>query len=402
VSDSPTQHGDPESSSATPRSGPAQSSGPAESSVPAEISGPAESPGPESPGPDSSANAESSGHPESGEKVRPRRKRRFKRIGLTTAAALVVVVCLVAGGVYIFANHILSSVHRIHVSALQPAKPGSSMTVLLTSYAVGASTASLTAASKVARPSSGLIALIHLNANRRAGAVISVPPTLLVSIPGHGRKDIGKALAIGGPSLLVKTVEQLTDVPINHYSILTLAGALRVIDALKGVNVDVPYTTTSAGFTFHKGINHINSHQAIAYARQPNISELGRELLQQNLIRAILSKIAGRGMLRGATVDYGVVKALAGALSVDSNLTNSGLASLAVSLSGLGGNDGTFVNTPIIDGSPTHGGDNPVHINQALSAKLWLAIRHDSVAAFALRYPATVTSRAPDLPRPPN
>ena len=37
------------------------------------------------------------------------------------------------------------------------------------------------------------------------------------------------------------------------------------------------------------------------------------------------------------------------------------------------------------------GGDNPVHLNRRLDAKLWLAIRTDSVAAFARDYPSTIT-----------
>jgi hypothetical protein len=89
------------------------------------------------------------------------------------------------------------------------------------------------------------------------------------------------------------------------------------------------------------------------------------------------------------------VRALAGALSVDSNLGNSQLVSLALGLGNLGSSDGTFVNAPIRGGSATHGGNKPVHLNQVLSQKLWQAIRHDNVAAFAKRYPSTVTSTAP-------
>jgi LCP family protein required for cell wall assembly len=347
--------------------------------------------------------ADSSGHGDSAVPGRRGRWRLVKRFVLAAAAAVIAVIVVVAGGSYLFANHLLGSVHRIGVAALnaahQPVMPAAtsrSMTVLLTSFAVGpAPRGTVAGAAAAAGPRSGLIMLIHLDANQRTGAIISIPPNLVVPVPGHGRADLGNALAIGGPSLLITTVERLTDVRINHYSILTFTGALRVIDALGGVNVDVPYATTSAGYTFHRGINHIDSHGAIAYARQSGVSEIGRELLQQNLIRSILSKIAHQGLFRSPTVDLRLVRALAGALSVDSNLSNSGIESLALRLGNLDARDGTFVDAPVIGGSATRGGDGPVHLNQALSGKLWQAIRHDSVAAFARRYPRTVTSAAP-------
>jgi LCP family protein required for cell wall assembly len=346
--------------------------------------------------------ADGPAHSASAEPDPPRRRRRVKRIVLVSVAGLMALVVVIAGGGYLFANHILSGVHRISVPALtaphQPVGPAatrSSVTVLLTADAVGTAPHGRVPASSKG-PASGLISLIHLDANKRGGAVISLPPNAMVPIPGHGKKDLGDALALGGPSLLVETVERLTNVRINHYSVLSFSGALAVIDALGGVNVDVPYATTSSGYTFHQGINHIDSHSALAYARQDDVSEIGRELLQQNLIRSMVSKIAQQRLFRNPTVDYRLVRALAGALSVDSNLSNSQLVSLAVGLGNLGSSDGTFVDAPTIRGSATRGGDKPVHLKRALSQKLWQAIRNDSVAAFALRHPSTVTSVAPD------
>ncbi len=80
---------------------------------------------------------------------------------------------------------------------------------------------------------------------------------------------------------------------------------------------------------------------------------------------------------------------------MDSNLTNSGLESLALHLGKLGASDGVFVNAPVVGGSATLGGDAPVHLKPALSRKLWQAIRSDSVAAFAKQHPSIVTPVAP-------
>ena len=66
--------------------------------------------------------------------------------------------------------------------------------------------------------SSGLIMLMHFDAHNKRGGVVSIPPQTLVQVPGHGLKPISTAQGFGGPSLLVKTVEQLTHVQIDHYA----------------------------------------------------------------------------------------------------------------------------------------------------------------------------------------
>ena len=43
--------------------------------------------------------------------------------------------------------------------------------------------------------------------------------------------------------------------------------------------------------------------------------------------------------------------------------------------------------------APTHTVSGDVYLNSSVSNKLWAAIRHDSIAAFAKKYPATVTPR---------
>ena len=336
-------------------------------------------------------------HAEGAAPRRPGRGRRARRIAAVSGACLLALAVLTAAAAYLFANHILSGVRRIPVPALtaphQPAATGGTTVLLTTDEAAGARDGKVPAQSRGA--ASGLIALIHLDGDKKAGAVISLPPNAVVPVPGHGSTDLGDALALGGPSLLVTTVEQLTDVRVEHYSVLSFSGALAVIDALGGVDVDVPYTTTSSGYTFRRGTDHIDSRSALAYARQPGVSEIGRELLQQNLVRAMVSKISQQHLFRSPTTDYHLIRALAGALSVDSSMDNSQLVSLALGLGDLGSSAGTFVDAPTTTGSATRGGSKPVHLDQGLSKKLWQAIRAGDVAAFALKHPSTVTTPAP-------
>lgn len=318
------------------------------------------------------------------------RRKRVLRIAVAAAGSLVVLAGLAFGGAFLAANHLANGVHRIRVFALDAKSQASwsagmsgSMTILLTDTGVfpGNNT------------KAGVVELLHLNANQRSGAVVSLPADAIVSVPGHSRMEIGETLAVGGPSLMIETLERLTGVRIDHYSAIDFASLPEVVGALHGVRVDVPYTTTSLGFTFHAGVNDLTATDALAYARQPAVSEIGREELQENLLRAIMDKIASHRYF--VATNWRVLNAVVHAVSVDSNLSDGQLEALALHLGRLTGKDGTFVDAQVLNGSPTTGDDRPVFLNKRLDRKLWRAIRTDSVAQFAKEYPFTITPGAP-------
>jgi LCP family protein required for cell wall assembly len=331
--------------------------------------------------------------PEPPRRSQRRRRQRLRRWILAVGVGLAVLVGAVIASGYLYVNNLASDVHRIKVPALdakrQPAQPSGSETILLTD----------TQAVPGQFTDTGLVELLHLNAvtkgeTSRTGAVISIPADAVVPVPGQGQMEIGQTLAVGGPSLMVQTLEQLTGVRIDHYSAIDFAGLPQVVGALGGVNVDVPYTTTSDGFTFWAGTNDLTSADALAYARQASVSEIGREELQENLLRAIMDKIAADHDF--LVTDYNVLNAVVNAVSVDSDLNNSQLESLALSLGALQGQDGTFVDAPVINGSPAVGAWNtPVQLNPTLSAQLWQALRTDTVATFAQQDPSAVTPSDP-------
>ena len=323
----------------------------------------------------------------------PRRKqrgRRVKRIAIASGASLAVVAGVVVGGTFLAANHLANGVHRIQVAALDSktqaawsaGMPGS-QTVLLTSTGVFPGKDAKT----------GLVELLHLNAGQHSGAVVSLPADAVVSVPGHRRMEIGNTLAVGGPSLMIETLERLTGVRIDHYSAVDFRSLPEIVGALHGVDVTVPYTTTSFGFTFHAGTNDLNAADALAYVRQPRVSEIGREELQENLLRAILDKIASHRYF--VATNWHVLNAVVHAVSVDSDFGNGQLEHLALHLGALRGRDGTFVDAQALNGSPTSGDDKPVYLNKRLDRKLWKAIKTDSVAKFAQEYPFTITPGAP-------
>jgi LCP family protein required for cell wall assembly len=317
---------------------------------------------------------------------RKRRRKRLIKVAIAAASSLVAVVGLVVGGGFLYLNHEIGSVQRIHVAALdakdQPLAPPGSMTILLTASGMFPG----------ADVPTGLIELIHFNADDQGGAVISFPANLLVHVPGHGEQRLGETLALGGASLMIETLEDLTHVRINHYSQVTFSGLQQIVGAIGGVHVEVPYPTTSFGIHFHAGRNYIDSANALAYVRQPLVSQVTRTDLQENLFRAILHKICSRGLFD--TSNFGVLEAVVRAVSVDTNLSNDQLVHLARNLARHmeGRSESILVPT---SGDPDAGFTMPVYLETHIAKKLWRAIRDGRLAQFVERFPFTVTPGAP-------
>ena len=70
--------------------------------------------------------------------------------------------------------------------------------------------------------------------------MVSIYRDTMVELPGYGKQKINAAYAFGGPSLAVKTVSKLAGVPIHHYAEIDFNGFEDVVNALGGVEVDVP------------------------------------------------------------------------------------------------------------------------------------------------------------------
>ena len=196
---------------------------------------------------------------------------------------------------------------------------------------------------------------------------------------------ISNTLGAGGPSLLIGTLQHLTNVRIDHYTVVSMAGLASALGALGGVNVTLPAQATSNSVVFHAGVNHLTSATALDYTEQASLSEEGHALRQQALLRAILDKLAQENLLGDPASAFGILNAFTKALSVDSNFSNSQLQSLAMHLNLVGAGAGTFVTAPVQG-----------HLRGPTSRQLWTAVRNDSVAAFARQHPAAVTAQAPN------
>jgi len=159
--------------------------------------------------------------------------------------------------------------------------------------------------------------LLRTDPARHRLIYLSIPRDLRVSVPGYGDQKINAAMQLGGPSLAIKTVSALTGMPVNHVVIVDFGSFEKLIDAVGGIDVnipenilsnrfDCPYSTAARcqawpGWRFHKGVQHLSGHQALIYSRirenqlNPADTDISRAEHQQQVMQATLSKLASAG-----------------------------------------------------------------------------------------------------------
>ncbi|HEY8722079.1 LCP family protein [Pengzhenrongella sp.] len=171
------------------------------------------------------------------------------------------------------------------------------------------------------------IMLLHVPANGPP-ALISLPRDTYVAIPGKGHGKLNASFAIGGAPLLVKTVEQLTTIHIDHYVEIGFGGVEHVVDAIGGVRLclddpalSFPMNDKNSGLVWAKpGCKVVDGVTALAFTRMrysDPTGDIGRAKRQQQLIAAVTAAVAKPSL------------ALHPGKQVQ--LTNAGLGSLAVS-----------------------------------------------------------------------
>jgi LCP family protein required for cell wall assembly len=219
----------------------------------------------------------------------------------------------------------------------------------------------------------------------RAGAgsfnKLSIPRDSFAEIPGETPQKINAAFAFGGAALQIKTIEKFLNIKIDHVAIIDFTGFEDLIDAVGGVEVDVPHKLCAeisggaghgqGGITLrlHQGENTLDGQKALAYARvrEPSecpgpgksaftlgYSDLNREKAQQAVINGIKDRLtdplrAPYNFIKGPIIGWDAPKAFVSDMGF---LTMPQLVLAA----GIGGS----APTDVLCGSPKQGcGEGP-------------------------------------------
>ncbi|TDC95513.1 LytR family transcriptional regulator [Saccharopolyspora aridisoli] len=345
---------------------------------------------------------------------RARRRRRARRAVMASLTALLLLACLGVGALYGVSEHLAKRVERVPgVFTDLPASgrpPEAATTDASTTFLlIGADngTEEHTTGSAASTPASAgsqrsdVIMIARLSADRRSAAVVSVPRDSWVDIPGHGKGKLNSAFAFGGPSLLVRTIEQLTGVRVDHFANVDFAGLRGIVDALGGVDVaianDTATDTPQGPVRFTKGINHLDGHSALAYVRQRHglpRGDLDRVERQQNLVRALVKKASSNDTYTNPRRAYDLLHAVTRMVSVDATLTNDELRTLAFALMSLDPNALTSLTVPVA-GIGEEEGLSVVRLDTTRGAEFWKAFESGSVDRYLRAHPAETQPTTP-------
>jgi LCP family protein required for cell wall assembly len=157
--------------------------------------------------------------------------------------------------------------------------------------------------------------LLRTDPSRHRITYLAIPRDLGIQINGVYQK-INAAMQLGGPKLAVQTVDQLlgSQLPVNHVVVVDFGAFQKLIDAVGGIDVNVPenivsnrfdcpYSTATRcqqweGWRFHKGVQHMDGHTALIYSRirenrlDPSWTDFKRSQNQQAVMQATLAKLA--------------------------------------------------------------------------------------------------------------
>jgi LCP family protein required for cell wall assembly len=234
------------------------------------------------------------------------------------------------------------------------------------------------------------IMILHLTADRKTASVTSIPRDSWVDIPGHGKNKINAAFSFGGPTLMVRTVESLTGVRIDHVVVIDFTGFKEITDALGGVRICVPKTVSDKIGTVKAGCQTMGGEEALQYVRQRKTlagGDFDRVRRQQNWIRAVLKKLSARGTLTNPLKLNSALDALTSATASDDAFTIDEMSDIALDYQGADVNDVAFFTAPLASPSTgKEGSQSVVYLDDAQGKILWEAVRKDKVDEYITTY----------------
>jgi LCP family protein required for cell wall assembly len=302
--------------------------------------------------------------------------RRGRRIALILGTAVVVLIAGVAG-TYFWLNGKLNKTVTLPATSLTSA--GTNWLITGSDSRAGLSRAEIDALHvgfDEGTLNSDSIMLLHMGSGR--SVLISIPRDSYVNIPGHGYNKINAALAYGGASLLIQTVENVTGLKIDHYMGIGFGGLVAVVNKIGGVQIclKTAINDSYSGVKLSAGCHVLNGDQALAFVRDRHsfaTEDLQRIQDQRAFISALLKKATSPGVYLNPFTALPFGSTAASSMSVDQGTSLLDLVHAASAL-----RDPQTGTVPIANGNYyTNAGDS-VLWNKTKATELFNALKNGS------------------------
>lgn len=230
--------------------------------------------------------------------------------------------------------------------------------------------------------------LVHVPEDRQNVYVMSIVRDLWVEIPGHGERKVNGALGLGGYPLVIRTVEDLVGVEIDHLAVIDFEGFNGLTEALGGVELCNPHAFSSGVINpsfFPQGDILLNGTDALRYVRERKAfldGDFERVQNQQRFVNAVAGRLLTVETLANPQRIMDVVNGFTPFITVDERLDAATLAGYAWSMRDIRPSAIEMFTVPHGPPATTPGGASIVEQDPEGMARLERALRNDAVGEF--------------------
>jgi len=209
----------------------------------------------------------------------------------------------------------------------------------------------------------------HLEEDHQSSQVVSFPRDSWVDIPGHGKNKLNAAFSLGGPELLVHTLEDTLDIYIDHVAVVDFEGFRGITDTLGGVELE----------TADGGKQHFDGEEALEYVRERKSlpgGDFDRIDRQQNFLRQVLFDATRSSTRMNPVTVTNLIGDLGKLLILDDDFTNGEIRDLGLDVVTQGAGEVDWM-TAFNDGTGYEGEASVVYLDIEKSRELMAAISDD-------------------------
>ena len=227
------------------------------------------------------------------------------------------------------------------------------------------------------------IILVHVPSDGGQPAMISLPRDSYLPIPGHGSNKLNAAYSLGGPKLLVQTIEGVSGVHIDGYVEIGFGGFASVVDSLGGVDLCVARAMNDrrAGINLKPGCQTLDGPNALGYVRarySDPLGDIGRVQRQREFLSAIMHKAVSPATALVPWRYYSFATAAGAGLTVGDNTSLRDVTRVLQALRSVSNGKGLSLTVPVSNPSlPTHVG-SAVKWDSPKALELFNAIKNDT------------------------
>ena len=174
--------------------------------------------------------------------------------------------------------------------------------------------------------------LVRVDGSNNQVTMVSIPRDTAIDIDGHGVSKFNNAYTYDGVAGVIREASELCGIDIAHYAEVNFDNLVALVDAVGGVDVEVPERiddTDADGSTgipgakriiIDEGMQHLDGEAALVFARSRAYADgdFTRTENQRKLIQAIVDKVLSMSV----TELPGVIEAAASCVTTDLSVTD--------------------------------------------------------------------------------